>query len=543
VKSTLSFATARQWISECSSSHKDCPLPLFWSDAKLPTRLIDVGLTDGIVKLRETLPDERANSTKGYVTLSYVWGESDTVKQFKATIANHTSLRQSIDVPSLPKTVQDAIYATVQLGIPYLWVDALCIIQDDEDDFSRELSTMAQVYRHATVTISAATATHCQQGFLEPRQKVLQIHNASFHLPFFVPDQPRRKLTSRLATPFRSWERNVASYEIGQISLCPDPSLGHELTPITGYHEQLPVLSRAWTLQESWLSSRVLEYGFGSLRWKCLTCEGVEGCTDNTLGFTTALSDDRKWFFPRRPDGALYEDVAGPTTLEVLRRRAFDRDVTVSWKFLVQDYTGRHLTVSSDKLKALSAMASEFHRLSKYEYYAGLWDHNMRSQLLWHHSSLERGLPTEYRAPSWSWAAVNGCVTFSVNASINFIGRAGYEVEAPTEPEVIIHSCKAIPAKNTEPFGAVAAGELTVTAPMRSMTWDLFRVRFNASYDGTPNYYSDYVVLDGGKESPLWPPLEAEVSGQPLPDGLPEALRTLSFLELTREEGPAGVVQ
>jgi len=111
---------------------------------------------------------ERGHPHLKYATLSYCWGQTS---QFKATKANIEDLYRGFRLDNLSQTVRDAVEVTRSLGLPYLWVDALCIIQDDEDDKSREIELMATIYKNAAVTIAALSASGTTEGFLRvPRQ-------------------------------------------------------------------------------------------------------------------------------------------------------------------------------------------------------------------------------------------------------------------------------------------------------------------------------------------------------------------------------------
>lgn len=98
-----------------------------------------------------------------WASLSYVWGGAQEVRTTKITLLEHLT---SIQVANLPQTLIDAIKVCRQLEISFLWIDALCIIQDDPCDLYRELNSMASIYQHSYLTISAACARRVEDGFL-----------------------------------------------------------------------------------------------------------------------------------------------------------------------------------------------------------------------------------------------------------------------------------------------------------------------------------------------------------------------------------------
>ncbi|KAK3935203.1 heterokaryon incompatibility protein-domain-containing protein [Diplogelasinospora grovesii] len=159
-----------------------------------------------------------------------------------ARLLNQGVFKRGITVSELPKTIQDAIYVTRNLGVRYLWVDALCILQDSDVDKSVQIGLMPEIYKHAVVTIVASSARNCHQGFLKERADLKRLHVDDFAL-----------LDLRAS--------NDGGHEIvGSVWLFPPPRSRPE-----------PIDLRAWTLQESVLSRRSLSYGVEQIAWQCLT--------------------------------------------------------------------------------------------------------------------------------------------------------------------------------------------------------------------------------------------------------------------------------
>lgn len=127
----------------------------------MPTRVIAVG-TPGDMYVH--LEEPSAGKTESYVALSYCWGGGQ--EEIMTTKANRPEKLREIALGSLPQTIQDAITVTRELRYKYIWVDAICIVQDDEEDCAREVSAMSLVYSGASLTISAAKANNSKQGFL-----------------------------------------------------------------------------------------------------------------------------------------------------------------------------------------------------------------------------------------------------------------------------------------------------------------------------------------------------------------------------------------
>jgi hypothetical protein len=140
--SDISLSFAKDWIETCRTSHKRCRRERM---GRLPTRLLE--LHEGGVRLCITV---NATSCQEYVTLSHCWG---TLQILKLKTSNIDTLMERVSFESLCKTFQDAVKVTRALGYSYLWIDSLCIVQDDEDDWRKESALMKEVYCNAVVNL------------------------------------------------------------------------------------------------------------------------------------------------------------------------------------------------------------------------------------------------------------------------------------------------------------------------------------------------------------------------------------------------------
>lgn len=167
----------RSWLSDCDSNHQLSCKPMHRangsgesSTARLPTRLIEVG-SEGVptVFLRETkkLTEISEKKPVKWIALSHKWGE----RHFSTTQSNLKSHKQGLDLDGLPPTFRDAVLVTRALGLKYLWIDSICIIQGDDGDFETEAKSMEDVYSGAYCIIAASRATNHYSGFLQPRIK------------------------------------------------------------------------------------------------------------------------------------------------------------------------------------------------------------------------------------------------------------------------------------------------------------------------------------------------------------------------------------
>ncbi|KAH7073785.1 heterokaryon incompatibility protein-domain-containing protein [Paraphoma chrysanthemicola] len=408
LSSYSSLSIARRWLTECKSTHKECQT----ISGRMPTRVLDVGTDNELfnVKLHTT----REGQTDPYAALTYCWGGDQIAK---AVAANVAQLQAGLDLGLLPQTIKDAICVTRGLGLRYLWVDCLCIIQDDDDDVAWEISNMASVFLGATVTISASSAKASTEGFLDPgKRKCVKI--SSSVLRFGISP----------ATPFRiylEWPHQYSAREE-------------------------PLATRAWTLQERVLSTRILDYCGKSAWWVCHTEAKSQ---DGTFGGNGPPT----YFY--HPPGVLGQRHPGDmrSTENSVYVEKFQPTPLAAWKGTVEEYSRRKMTFGKDKLLAISGIAAEYAKLFQCEYLAGLWQFDLISELAWYVTKLDftnatnpvlprLPRPKVWRAPSWSWAAVDGVVA---SHSLLFRGRS----------DLVVHEAKAQPVSPIAPFGALQADQ------------------------------------------------------------------------------------
>jgi hypothetical protein len=209
--------------------------------------VVDVGPSDGsqLPRLRDTQTEPLQDHEKSYAALSHCWGKKRIITTTKATL--HERMRH-IPIGSLSRTFEDAVRTCRELNIRYIWIDSLCILQDDKDDWAAESQQMCDIYRLAHLTISAAHASGGDVGCFVERDGLVYL---PFVLQFSLEDESRLKRT--LFTPF---PRNQPSVPVDKT--------------------EPPLYGRAWVLQEQMLSTRMLCYEVDQMRWECLSMHGSE---------------------------------------------------------------------------------------------------------------------------------------------------------------------------------------------------------------------------------------------------------------------------
>lgn len=144
--------TIQSLLGDCFRNHNECVTQF---GHPLPTRLLD--LSESCIRLAQPSRDDEAP----YIALSHCWGLACIAT---TTTSNFTARKQNIAIKELPKTFQDAIEITRGLGVHYLWIDSLCIIQDSEADWERESSKMASIYKNAYLTVAASRSSDGSGG-------------------------------------------------------------------------------------------------------------------------------------------------------------------------------------------------------------------------------------------------------------------------------------------------------------------------------------------------------------------------------------------
>lgn len=415
VGGSASYDTARKWLQDCLENHHiKCPVNRSVSP---PRRLIE--LEESNTKpLKVYLRHPGQDESPPYAALSYCWGDDQPFNLNSKTL---DYMQNGFDLRELPQTLQDAIIVTWRLNLRFIWIDALCILQDSVADKDIEISKMSQVYGNATTTIYAAYAARCDEGFLDTRS-------------FEGDGRPCAK-SSKIDFP------------------CPGGELGHLIVRKRELYNPIveALENRAWALQERTLSPRVLAYGAWQVWWKCrsaLRCDG--GTVDNFVG-----------------NGAELVSLAG----------ALDQEWSWEvWESLVSDYSRRGLSVPSDKLPALSAIASRFQENIHDDYCAGLWRSKLTRGLRWYAEEPDLFRPEEYRAPTWSWASVFGEVQFP-----RIPGDARkFNIERH-QPEII--ECKVTLANPANPFGRVTDGKLRMKGVAKKLNWNGAHRIFKEGFD------------------------------------------------------------
>ena len=445
--SDRALALVRRWLEGCHKAHKMCRTAV--EAGCLPTRVLGIGQngTPQDIRLYETNAEKQP-----YVCLSHCWGDADIIRLTKE---NHDSLKKGIRWESLPRTFLDAVIMTYKLGVKYLWIDSLCIIQDDDDDWNREAMSMHKIYSHSYLTLAASRGATPHVGMFTSTDS----HYDTRKLPFF------------------EGIHNATEYTMRR-------KIQH-----TGLVDSFPLLNRAWVFQERILSPRVLHFGPQELEWECLEDDDCECTFSRSAKAVTWLTKSME---PKKTQRFFL-----PTASAEEKEKA---NAFAAWRKTVMDYSKLHLTHEKDVLIALAGISHCYSKVIGAPVVAGLIMKNLPSQLAWHtedhlifpgpsqqssYNSREKMAPrpAAWRAPSWSWASSKCAVEFKT--FYTFLPAVNLEViEKPV-------------TENT--YGQLISAYLIATCTIAPATLSYsFPVQ-----EGFEQYAADHVIHSRGKHISL----------------------------------------
>ncbi|KAI1108803.1 hypothetical protein F5Y14DRAFT_456674 [Nemania sp. NC0429] len=375
----------KEWIAECDRSHKCCSK----ASTFCPTRLLDIRNKDaGTIRL--LVNDEAPGVFKQYATLSHRWGSSEK-HRFRTCKSNIERLKQGIKIEALPSTFQDAVNIAYGLGLQYLWIDSLCIIQGDTLDWDTESKRMESVFSSAYCTIAASCSSGSGDGFLNsrpPRGSVMMQGLPDSDASYFV------------CETIDDFFRDVEQSELNQ---------------------------RGWVLQERALSRRTIYFAGRQSYWECgegVRCETMTRmtkyvfppvqCSNFTKPFSICIlcatcrgidlkiHHSRKasflgdFDFPRSVDGS-----AKGSRIEIFQD-------------LYEKYSKLALSYPADRPIAIRGLESRLLNTFGTSGGVGIFDIYLHRSLIWRRAgdTLKSISFRDAHVPSWSWMAYDGPICY-----------------------------------------------------------------------------------------------------------------------------------
>ncbi|KAH7389382.1 heterokaryon incompatibility protein-domain-containing protein [Phaeosphaeria sp. MPI-PUGE-AT-0046c] len=352
------LGTIKQWIHNCSTHHnRYCTAR---AKSHLPKRVLE--LSHGSLHLRENVISEEV-----YACLSHCWGTTGPA----LTLTRETigKLKDGIPTAELPRTFREVTELCLKLHIRYLWIDALCIIQQDKDDWQEAAATMASIYENAFVTIAATRSRDSEDGLFSTLQGFDQ------------------------ATRLKQSELYACKRRIGDF-----PQTSYSLLAEDG---PWPLLRRAWVFQERLLSTRIIHFTNYQVIWECKSMQESE---------TGDLIDD--WSKDDYEPKSQKSSSLGPVD-QPFKFPQQDKGYA-AWQRIVAHYSHLKLTFPGDRLPAIAAIAQRTMRSRKDDaYIAGMWKNSLLHDLAWYRVEYRKNLARhDDSKPTWSWASAPGAVGF-----------------------------------------------------------------------------------------------------------------------------------
>ncbi|CEI63330.1 unnamed protein product [Fusarium venenatum] len=354
---------ANQWIRTCEANHSECLKEASPPrSARMPTRLLDLGHSNS-----DTWRIHENPCHVPYIALSHRWSSETPTLLMRNYYLYSDSQPDSV----LPQNYKDIVSICRSMDVRYLWIDSLCIIQDDGGlEFRREAPLMTDIYQYAFLTLTIcwdspglSILRKCQPRSI-PRQKPAALYT-------------QQDSISQIDEYVFVEHRDALDVQVDV--------------------DRAPLNRRAWVLQERYLSRRLLHLGNEQVYWEC------NGYTGSEIS-PTAYSPAYKRTETERQSMA---DLTGP-----------DRDT--NWSWVLSKYTGYDLTFERDRLVAIAGLAKLIARKTGDTYLAGIWLESWMQDLLWEPANgpdsklvlqdEDHSLMNQFSRPSWSWLAFPGSV-------------------------------------------------------------------------------------------------------------------------------------
>jgi hypothetical protein len=358
--------------------------------------------------------DTEARWFSHYMTLSHCWGNS--VDMIKTTKRNLASQKISIGWNDLPQVFKDAIELARSLDCQWIWIDSLCIIQNDENDWKGESAKMAEIYSNSLLNIAATSSSTSSRSLFT-----------------------HRRHPGDLADNYEDWSLEPFKLVEGpnggasEVYVRVSHSRGHDFLAeqvINRRDEHVPLLGRAWVFQERILSPRTVHFGKSEMLWECNSTFACE-CTQ-IAAFTPVKNLQRtgtSLLCENKNPGTKSDKSMGGLKAwfaDIVQNRASREETLDFWLQAVQFYSTLSLTKPFDRPYALAGIASRIHDILGSTYLAGIWMVDLPRALIWTvkprcRSGTER---ISQKAPTWSWTSQYH--PLDRDCSVNYYGAENF---------------------------------------------------------------------------------------------------------------------
>ncbi|KAH7145455.1 heterokaryon incompatibility protein-domain-containing protein [Dactylonectria estremocensis] len=432
----------KAWVARCESDHGSLGCGTVRSRT-LPARLIEISTTIDKARL---ISVSSLGQVPEFVALSYCWGLTGNLQTLSSTLAQ---MEECIPDNALPLTVKQAFEMVKALGFRYLWVDALCIVQDDKADWQREARKMGAVYSNATLVIAAMASRATQDGLYS------KLDDASLTDDIF-----HSVMLACRTMPRKQWEDFI--------------------------QKDLPLLCRGWGFQERLLARRIVHFTPAELVWECkgdVWCRcGNINKFHSTGGKINSMS------------AAFWHCVDNPT---------LDR-VRPMWRECVKTFSRRSLTMLNDRGFAITGVAELLRGPGCADLYiSGHWKDALPFDLLWRCDLSTTLRKQKERKPSWSWVSVDCGINWPVDEDL---GTLAISAETYFESGLAGVECQHIDTVEAcGQYNPISAGQIHLQA--RLIEVNVVR-KAALGHDMSPFWTKWNVKGPGGQKLSFYPDIQ-----------------------------------
>jgi hypothetical protein len=436
MRNANSFSTItliQKLLKTCTSQHRLCQEPLSGSlnSFTYPVRMLEIVEDLTFPKLRlVTMEESHPRSHLRYATLSHRWKGGEIWK------TRTENIQQSfLDIPylALPKTFRDAIDFSVALGIHHLWVDSICIIQDDGLDWKQQSAQMGMIFEGSVCTFAAIDAMSDDEEdkglFLNRDMLPVKISIESSYSVIYDtlrsdhPHEHAKVDYRRHGTTLDVEALSSNAWNAAQVTVKP------EHTPFAMSIDRSDWNTRGWIFQERVLSTRMLYFTKEQVFWECAECiesehHGADPESNKTeeaidldwLGSENATSSTLRLHRMLRQSKQTHMKTTQLPTDDRSTFSFFDTweeyQKLNAWWLITERYSECQLTFTMDRWFAIQGLCEVMRHHFKSDIHAGIWDVGIGACLLWQTRLAPLQPFADFKAPSWSWLALNGPISY-----------------------------------------------------------------------------------------------------------------------------------
>jgi hypothetical protein len=479
MRNAESFSTithVEELLQTCTSQHPLCQEPLSGSRHRFtyPVRMLEIikGTTCPTLRL-VTMKDSHPR----YATLSHRWKGGEV---WKTKTENFPQNCLELPYSALSKTFRDAINFSIALDIRHLWIDSICIIQDDDVDWQQQSAQMGMIFERSVCTFAAIDAISDDENdkglFLDRDMLPVKISiDSSYSVTYdtLLSDLPQENAKVDYRRHGTALDVEALSSEAwGAARAIVKP----EHTPFDMSIDRSAWNTRGWVFQERVLSTRMLYFTKEQVFWECAECiesehhetgpelKKKDAIDLELLGTENTTSSTRRLHRMLRRSKQAHVKATQLPTDDRSPSRFFDTweefQKLKAWWLITERYSECQLTFTTDRWFAIQGLCEVMRQQFESEIHAGIWDVGIGACLLWQARQAPLQPFADFKAPSWSWLALNGPISYLYRDD-SYMGC--FQKVCPLVEKHTFHEVSAINTINPRTTGF--SGRLDLTCP------------------------------------------------------------------------------